>query len=191
MDWSASIRQGCRVIQTLPAPQGRVKRSCDNFILNQGFAQMVKYVARHVSVDLPEGMDHDLEDGHHHQFLKGELERLDASIGLPTFFALMVTKLIAFEFVQLPPLLYQAAFARELHDTPLQFTMHLTDPRYMEEIQYGLLRGAGYRMQLDGRCAACDRESTLSCAKCHSTWYCGRECQLGHWKLHKPTCNKH
>jgi hypothetical protein len=39
-----------------------------------------------VSIDLPEGMDHDLEDGHHHQFLKGELDQLDAFIGTPTFF---------------------------------------------------------------------------------------------------------
>ena len=112
---------------------------------------MVKYVARHVSVDLPEGMVHDLEDGQVHQFLKGELERLDPAIRLPPFFAHMVTSLIAFEFIHLPPPLYQAAFAREFHDTPFHFAMHLNDPRYMEEIQYGLLRGAGYRMQWDGR----------------------------------------
>ena len=151
MDWRDSIRRGCRVIQTLPAPQGRVTANSNNFIRNQGFAQMVKYVARHVSIDLPEGMVHDLEDGQVHQFLKGELERLDPAIRLPPFFAHMVTSLIAFEFIHLPPPLYQAAFAREFHDTPLHFAMHLNDPRYMEEIQYFLLRGAGYRMQWDVR----------------------------------------
>jgi hypothetical protein len=108
MDWCGSVQHGCQVIQTLPAPQqGRVKTSDGNFIQNQGFAQMAKHVAPHVSIDLPEGMDHDLEDGHHHQFLKGELEQLDASIGAPPFFA--------YEFVELPPQLHQTAFARELH----------------------------------------------------------------------------
>jgi hypothetical protein len=128
MDWCGSVGHRCQVIQTLPAPHGRVKTSNDNFVQNQGFAQMAKHVARHVSTDLPEGMDHDLEDGCHHQFLKGELAQLDASIGAPTFFAFMVTELIACEFVQLPPQLQHASFARELHDTPVELTMNLNNP---------------------------------------------------------------
>jgi hypothetical protein len=183
MDWCGSVQHGCQVIQTLPAPQqGRVKTSNGNFIQNQGFAQMAKHVAPHVSIDLPEGMDHDLEDGHHHQFLKGELEQLDASIGAPPFFA--------YEFVELPPQLHQTAFARELHDTFVKFTMNLNDPRCVEEMQCGLLRGAGCSVELDGKCAVRDAESTQRCAKRHSTWCCSRQCQLGHWKLHKGACNK-
>jgi hypothetical protein len=81
-----------------------------------------------MSIDLPEGVDHDLEDGQNHQLLKGELERLDASIGAPNFFAFVVTELITCEFVQLPPQLHQASFARELHDTPVKLTMNLDNP---------------------------------------------------------------
>ncbi|EMR72336.1 hypothetical protein MGN70_005386 [Eutypa lata] len=26
------------------------------------------------------------------------------------------------------------------------------------------------------------------CARCELAWYCGKDCQKAHWKLHKPSC---
>ncbi|KAI0039559.1 hypothetical protein FA95DRAFT_1567106 [Auriscalpium vulgare] len=44
------------------------------------------------------------------------------------------------------------------------------------------------------RCAQCgvtDQERKLSnCSVCREVKYCGRECQLKHWKKHKPDCRK-
>lgn len=39
-------------------------------------------------------------------------------------------------------------------------------------------------------CARCYTTSTplLQCGKCHTIWYCSRECQVGDWKRHKKTC---
>lgn len=37
---------------------------------------------------------------------------------------------------------------------------------------------------------SCQKEGTKSCAKCKTASYCGRECQVGHWKVHKKSCNK-
>lgn len=28
------------------------------------------------------------------------------------------------------------------------------------------------------------------CAKCKQTWYCSKECQVEHWKIHKVVCHK-
>jgi hypothetical protein len=60
--------------------------------------------------------------------------------------------------------LHQASFSRELHDTPVKLTMNLDNPWCMEEMQHDLLRGAGCSMELDGKCTACDAESTQRCA---------------------------
>ena len=40
------------------------------------------------------------------------------------------------------------------------------------------------------RCAACGTEGTKlgKCGRCKAVRYCGRECQLGHWREHKPGC---
>jgi len=34
-------------------------------------------------------------------------------------------------------------------------------------------------------------EKTLLCAKCKVAMYCGRECQRGDWKRHKPLCSRY
>ena len=26
------------------------------------------------------------------------------------------------------------------------------------------------------------------CSRCKQVWYCSRECQKAHWKVHKPDC---
>lgn len=48
-------------------------------------------------------------------------------------------------------------------------------------------------MSLSRRCAWCqvEDESLLSCKQCQQVAYCGRECQVSHWKNgHKASCNK-
>ena len=51
--------------------------------------------------------------------------------------------------------------------------------------------------QMQGHCANCNKKSDCfpeqlkHCAKCKSVWYCGRKCQLEHWKDgHKIDCVK-
>jgi radical SAM protein with 4Fe4S-binding SPASM domain len=29
-----------------------------------------------------------------------------------------------------------------------------------------------------------------ACTRCKTTYYCGRDCQVNHWKQHKPTCQQ-
>eukprot|EP00026_Physarum_polycephalum_P009439 Phypoly_transcript_09563.p2 GENE.Phypoly_transcript_09563~~Phypoly_transcript_09563.p2 ORF type:complete len:162 (+),score=14.83 Phypoly_transcript_09563:291-776(+) len=40
------------------------------------------------------------------------------------------------------------------------------------------------------KCAQCQKPGTKKCALCQSVFYCGRECQKSHWKVHKKACNK-
>jgi hypothetical protein len=39
-------------------------------------------------------------------------------------------------------------------------------------------------------CAQCaaSPDSLKQCIKCHSVWYCNRECQKAHFKTHKKAC---
>ena len=40
------------------------------------------------------------------------------------------------------------------------------------------------------KCSFCDQFSAAlkKCARCHKVEYCGRECQLKHWPIHKSAC---
>lgn len=38
------------------------------------------------------------------------------------------------------------------------------------------------------QCEKCHKSATKRCSKCKSVWYCSRDCQLNHWKDHKPIC---
>lgn len=40
------------------------------------------------------------------------------------------------------------------------------------------------------KCLFCDKqkEGLLVCSRCRAAWYCDRECQKAHWKIHKATC---
>ncbi|XP_065190522.1 zinc finger MYND domain-containing protein 10-like [Sycon ciliatum] len=39
------------------------------------------------------------------------------------------------------------------------------------------------------RCALCGSDASNRCSKCQMEWYCGRACQVKHWKKHKPACS--
>ena len=43
-------------------------------------------------------------------------------------------------------------------------------------------------------CPSCDQtvvfEKLLRCSKCKNAFYCGRECQVAHWKIHKLFCRQ-
>ena len=56
---------------------------------------------------------------------------------------------------------------------------------------------ARFESQGQCHCANCNKQSEcfpeklMHCAKCKSVWYCGRKCQLEHWKDgHKMDCVK-
>jgi hypothetical protein len=41
------------------------------------------------------------------------------------------------------------------------------------------------------KCFVCDnRNNLLSCSKCKNIFYCGKDCQLLHWSIHKHNCTK-
>jgi ankyrin repeat protein len=41
----------------------------------------------------------------------------------------------------------------------------------------------------DKECAQCNKKPANSfCSKCEATFYCGRECQVAHWRVHKSEC---
>lgn len=37
-------------------------------------------------------------------------------------------------------------------------------------------------------CLTCNRTATKCCALCKTAAYCGKECQVAHWKEHAPEC---
>ena len=38
------------------------------------------------------------------------------------------------------------------------------------------------------RCVACGNHALKKCARCNNAWYCGRECQVSNWSLHRKDC---
>ena len=41
-------------------------------------------------------------------------------------------------------------------------------------------------------CSACGKESSApqKCGACRCVWYCNKECQNKHWKVHKKECKR-
>jgi len=39
------------------------------------------------------------------------------------------------------------------------------------------------------KCELCGHDAERKCSKCRKAWYCTRECQVKHWKIHKEKCN--
>ena len=58
----------------------------------------------------------------------------------------------------------------------------------------GIILGSQGQSQLASKtmnkCSFCDQVSAKlkKCARCHKAEYCGRECQLKHWPMHKSSC---
>ena len=43
-------------------------------------------------------------------------------------------------------------------------------------------------MNLISECASCGAAANQSCSRCHVARYCSRDCQVGHWIIHRLTC---
>ncbi|THV07107.1 hypothetical protein K435DRAFT_848446 [Dendrothele bispora CBS 962.96] len=56
----------------------------------------------------------------------------------------------------------------------------------MEDLQNLVLDTPGLSCSQCGK--AQEKESFSRCSKCHSTYYCSRECQVEHWPIHKSVC---
>jgi len=41
----------------------------------------------------------------------------------------------------------------------------------------------------DPTCGNCGAAAEMRCSQCQNEWYCSRECQVKHWKRHKPFCD--
>ena len=47
----------------------------------------------------------------------------------------------------------------------------------------------------DTKCAKCSKSALdlgrilLKCGRCKKVYYCNKECQKAHWKIHKPVCS--
>eukprot|EP00736_Rhodelphis_marinus_P012319 Rmarinus@m.2834 len=41
----------------------------------------------------------------------------------------------------------------------------------------------------DPKCAKCGKEAAKRCSRCKTEWYCGRECQVAAWEVHKSLCD--
>ena len=40
----------------------------------------------------------------------------------------------------------------------------------------------------ENNCGQCGKTSETKCARCKIIYYCGRECQRKHWRVHKKRC---
>ncbi|KAI0833859.1 ankyrin [Trametes gibbosa] len=64
-------------------------------------------------------------------------------------------------------------------------------PKVTAVVQKWKRKRAGVAKPLDEKaCATCGKANAelKFCAKCHSTWYCSRECQKRNWPTHKRSC---
>jgi hypothetical protein len=60
--------------------------------------------------------------------------------------------------------------------------------------KYALRRGRAEKLRHESTCSNCAKagDSLLECSKCHSVYYCCKECQVTHWRSggHKQFCNQ-
>uniref|UniRef100_A0A7M5X644 MYND-type domain-containing protein n=1 Tax=Clytia hemisphaerica TaxID=252671 RepID=A0A7M5X644_9CNID len=43
-------------------------------------------------------------------------------------------------------------------------------------------------MENPKKCMKCSNHGTKKCGQCLQVYYCSRDCQMAHWKTHKPSC---
>ena len=41
------------------------------------------------------------------------------------------------------------------------------------------------------RCLTCNKNGILKCGRCKKAYYCSKDCQRKHWKMHKIKCKEH
>jgi hypothetical protein len=122
------------VIQDGPVPTGIIDcRNHDNFLIKSCHASMIKYVARHVSMELPPTLTRAETEDPHHAILKQVLASLDIK-KIPTPFRRMIVSLRVDRWVQLDDELFRAAFASELVGKQLFVHTLSTDERYLNQI---------------------------------------------------------
>ena len=45
------------------------------------------------------------------------------------------------------------------------------------------------KVLIENKCFSCENRTTKTCAKCHSAYYCRKDCQVKDWGIHKYICN--
>ena len=64
------------------------------------------------------------------------------------------------------------------------------NPDKCKEAKFKIVRGR-FIEQVCANCGTRDPEYRFKrCSKCHKVFYCGKQCQLDHWKEHKLACNQ-
>jgi zinc finger MYND domain-containing protein 10 len=101
--------------------------------------------------------------------------------------------------VEMIPMLFNKKYSNEeieiisnkiLNDYFPKNYNHQTFKREMDMIsEIYNMNNIEYFME-DPKCANCGKDATSRCSKCKSEWYCGRDCQIKRWKLHKEMCTK-
>jgi hypothetical protein len=176
-----------RVLEEQDPPEGIVDADLMTvFMVQEAQSRAVKYVARHVSAQLPANTRRHETPCPTREVLKRELGSLERA-RLPGFFAKMLDHLVSDEQLELPAHLYRAAFASELNGTI--FHQLMGKSRFRQEVIYDLLRGSGYDVRLPNqKCGHCGIPASLMCGRCRATFYCCREHQKKAWRAHKPDC---
>jgi hypothetical protein len=99
-----------RVIEQNDPPQGVVDQEGRDFVIQVACSQAVKYVARHVSTQLPPNIHRNETPCPTREVLKLELGGLDRG-RLPPLFGTMLDCLSLDGQLELSPVLHRAAFA--------------------------------------------------------------------------------
>ena len=86
---------------------------------------------------------------------------------------------------------HRAECARFAEDAARRIRVRLTSPAPLTTVSTHVVDGR----ILERNCAACgvwDRTGTSyrRCSGCMEVYYCGKECQVTHWKAHKADCKK-
>jgi hypothetical protein len=117
------------VIEQNDPPQGVVDQEGQDFVIQVAHSQAAKYVARHVSMQLPPDMHRNETPCPTREVLKLELGGLDRG-RLPPFLGTMLDCPLLDRQLELPPALYRAAFATELHGSLVFVQMLINAPGF-------------------------------------------------------------
>lgn len=95
----------------------------------------------------------------------------------------------SFAVQQLPELRLRIRSGRDWKEIAAYQTRELlveTDETRREDMEL-LMQGFNY-IENDPICARCHAPASNRCSKCHSEWYCSRQCQVQDWPTHKQLC---